>query len=67
MLWSILNLICMLSSDGCSFIQNLSCYLPLVSPFLKGRVVYAVWEFWSNEWESRIIGDDTPQDLSVCF
>ena len=44
MLWSILNLISVLSSDGCSVIQNLSCYLPLVSPFsvLKGRVVYVV-------------------------
>ena len=36
MLWSILNLISMLSSDGCSFIQNLSCYLPLASPFFEG-------------------------------
>ena len=42
MLWSILNLISVLSCDGCSFIQNLSYHLPLVSPFLKGRVVYAV-------------------------
>ena len=40
MLSSILNIISVLSSDGCSFIQNLSCYLPLVSPFLKGRVVF---------------------------
>jgi len=41
MLWSILNLTSILSSDSCSFIQNLSCYLPLVS------------QFWRDEWFTR--------------
>ena len=42
MLWSILNLISILSSDGCSFTQNFELLSSFSFSVLKGHVVYAV-------------------------